>query len=501
MNTDAARALAIQVEAQQDLYFFARYMFKERRNFKWLHSWHHRRICDALMRVYRGECTRLIINIPPRYSKTELAVVNFIAWSLGKAPDSEFIYTSYSSRLAANYSYEARGMILNPAYARVFPELRLKGDSKAKDEWRTTAGGLVYAAGSGGTITGYGAGKVREGFGGAIIIDDPHKADEATSDLIRKGVIEWFQNTVESRKNNPNTPIILIMQRLHEEDLSGWLLGDRKPDNKPRAGGNGEVWEHLNLPAIQPDGTALWPEKHTIETLRIMERASPYVFAGQYLQRPAPLAGGFFKPDRIEIVDALPATAKRACRAWDLAATAGGGDPTAGGLMYDGGDGYFYIADMVHDHMGPDDVVKALLNTAAIDGKDVVVRIPQDPGQAGKSQAKSLVGKLAGYPVKALPVTGDKAARASPFAAQVNVGNVRMVRGEWNRPLIEEMRSFPNAKHDDRIDALSDAFNQLNEGNLGLFEFIKQQSEDAQRAQEAEAKQQESNSWLNHLAK
>lgn len=490
MSTDAARDLAIHIEAQADLYFFARYMFKERRGYRWMRNHHHQQICDALMRVYRGECTRLIINIPPRYSKTELAVVNFIAWSLGKAPDSEFIYTSYSARLAANYSYEARGMILHPAYGRVFPSVQLKGDSKAKDEWRTTAGGLVYAAGSGGTITGYGAGKVRDGFGGAIIIDDPHKASEATSDVMRQNVIDWFQTTLESRKNSPSTtPIILIMQRLHEEDLAGWLL----------AGGNGETWEHLNLPAIQADGTALWPAKHNIETLRRMEMASPYVFAGQYLQSPAPLAGGFFKPDRIEIVDALPATAKRACRGWDLGATEGGGDPTAGGLMYDGGDGYWYIADMVHGQMGPDDVEKALINTAKIDGFNIQIRLPQDPGQAGKSQAKSLVRMLSGYSVQAETVTGEKATRASAFAAQVNVGNVRMVRGEWNRPLIEEMRNFPNAKNDDRIDALADAFNHLNEGNLGLFEHLQQEAERL-NARKEEQKQGNAESWLNHLA-
>ena len=304
-STDAARELAIRAEAQADLYFFARYMFRERRGYKWLHNWHHRLICDALMRVYRGETTRLIINIPPRYSKTELAVVNFMAWCLGHAPDSEFIYTSYSGRLASNYSYETRGLIQHPAYARAFPALTLMQNSSAKDEWRTSAGGLVYAVGAGGTITGYGAGKERPEFGGAIIIDDPHKADEARSDIMRANVIDWFQNTLESRKNSPSrTPIILIMQRLHEEDLAGWLL----------AGGNGEKWEHLNLPAITDAKEALWPAKHSIEQLRVMEKASPYVFAGQYLQRPAPLAGGFFKPDRIEIVDALPADVGRDVR-------------------------------------------------------------------------------------------------------------------------------------------------------------------------------------------
>ncbi len=141
---------------------------------------------------------------------------------------------------------------------RVFPEFELRDDSKAKDDWRTAKGGVCYSQGTGGTITGFGAGKFRDSFGGAIIIDDPHKASEARSNTIRKGVIEWFQNTLESRTNSPDTPIIVIMQRLHEEDLAGWLLD----------GGNGEEWGSiLCLSAIQPDGSALWPEKHNIETL------------------------------------------------------------------------------------------------------------------------------------------------------------------------------------------------------------------------------------------
>lgn len=292
MITKSDYKLAIQIEAQEDLYFFSRYMFKERRKYKWLHNWHHRVVCDALMKVFRGETKRLIINIPPRYSKTELAVINFMAWCFGKVPDSEFIHISYSATLAANNAFQTRNLVQETAFKNVFPDFVLRDDSKAKDDWRTKAGGVCYAQGTGGTITGFGAGKFRDSFGGAIIIDDPHKASEATSSTIRKNVIEWFQNTLESRTNSPETPIIVIMQRLHEEDLAGWLLD----------GGNGEEWEHICLSAIQPDGTALWPEKHTIERLRIMEETSPYVFSGQYLQRPSPPAGGFLSLIKLRLL-------------------------------------------------------------------------------------------------------------------------------------------------------------------------------------------------------
>jgi predicted phage terminase large subunit-like protein len=449
-ETSEQERFAASVMAREDLYFFARWMFLNRRGYKWQRSQHHKLICDALTRVYRGETRRLIINIPPRYSKTELAVVNFMAWALGHHPDAEFIYTSYSARLAANFSWQTRELLSHPAYGQVFPSARLKADSKAKDEWRTTEGGTVYAAGSGGSITGYGAGKHRPAFSGAIIIDDPHKADEANSDVIRQGVIDWFQNTLESRKNSPDTPIILIMQRLHEDDLSGWLL----------RGGNGEIWEHLCLPAIQADGTPLWPQKHSLEELRRMGNASPYVFAGQYMQTPAPLSGGIFKPGKIEPVDAIPNDVTRWTRSWDLASIANG-DYSAGVKLGRLSDGRYIIADMERFREGPDVRDAAIKNAAFRDGKQTKIGLPQDPGQAGKTQILYLTRALAGYSVLSSPESGDKVTRAEPFAAQVNVGNVLMLKGGWNQALIDEMRMFPNGKYDDQIDALSRAFSVI----------------------------------------
>lgn len=432
--------------AREDLYFFARWMFRRRRGYQWARAAHHRTIADALMRVFRGECTRLIINVPPRYSKTELAVVNFIAWALGQAPDSEFIHVSYASPLAVANSANVRAMLQHEAYAEIFPGTRL--DSDAKGHWSTSAGGVMYAVGAGGTITGFGAGKDRPGFGGAIIVDDPHKADEARSDTVRKSVIDWFQNTLESRQNAPGrTPIILIMQRLHEDDLSGFLL----------RGGNGEAWDHVCLPAITDDGAALWPEKHDLEALRRMEQANPYNFAGQYMQAPAPADGGIFKPDAMPVVDALPAVPTEWVRGWDLAATTGG-DWTAGGRLGKLKDGRFVIADMVRMRAGPDDRDAAIRNTASRDGGRVKISLPQDPGQAGKTQVLHLSRMLAGYPVHSSPETGDKVTRAEPFASQVNVGNVLMLRGDWNADLIAEMRLFPNGRADDQVDALSRAF-------------------------------------------
>ncbi len=447
---EAARLLLERRAARNSLLSFTKTIFKSRRGYEWQEAAHHITICNALERVFRGECKRLIINIPPRYSKTEL-IKNFIGWAFGHVPDCEFIYTSYSGRLAAASSWDVRGLAQEPIYRAIFPGLALRDDSQAKDEWRTTAGGIMYAVGAGGTITGYGAGKHRPGFGGALLIDDPLKADEARSDVIRQNVIDWFQNTFESRKNSPETPIILIMQRLHESDLAGWLLN----------GGNGEQWEHVCLPALQDDGTALWPEKHDVDELRRMQAASPYTFAGQYQQRPAPAEGGLFKPDRIEVIDALPADAHGFIRGWDLASVVNAGDWTAGPRIGKLADGRYVIADMVRVQEGPDQRDATMKATATRDGTGTRISIPQDPGQAGKTQVAYLTKMFAGYRVTASPESGDKVTRAEPFASQVNVGNVVMVRGPWNAALIDEMRMFPNGTFDDQIDGCSRAFSEL----------------------------------------
>lgn len=466
--TDPAKRIAAAGWAREDLYEFSRWMFLERKGFRWQRARHHQLICDALMKVYRGETKRLIINIPPRYSKTELAVVNFIAWCFGKHPDCEFIHTSYSTPLAVNNSTQIRNLIQHEAYREIFPGTELATD--AGHHWKTTAGGVMYATGSGGTITGFGAGKIRDEFSGAIVIDDPHKADEANSDTVRGGVIEWFKNTLESRVNDPRTPIIVIMQRLHEADLAGWLLGDRGRDmaGPPVEGGNGEVWEHLCLSAWNDDRTPLWPEKHSVADLQRMEKAKPYVFAGQYRQRPSPPDGGVIKPDLMTIVEVVPPGVVEWCRGWDLGAS-DDGDFTAGGKVGRLADGRYIIAGMVREQYRTNMRDMLIKTTAANDGRLLKQSLPQDPGQAGKSQVLAFAQMLAGHNVHFSPESGDKVVRATPLASQINAGNVLLLKGAWNEAFIEECRLFPNGKYDDQVDAAARGFNGLLHPTAGIF--------------------------------
>ncbi len=252
---------------------------------------HYLTIVRALERVMRGECKRLIINVPPRYGKTEL-LIHFIAWSLGFYPDSNFIYVSYAHSLAKKQTQTIKEIVRRIDYQEVFG-VKLKEDTQAKDNFETAQNGSVYAVGAGGTIVGRGAGiKGCSRFGGCIVIDDIHKPSEASSDTIREGIIEWYHNTLQSRVNSPLTPIILIGQKVHENDLSDRL---RK-----------ENYETVIIPAIDASGNALHPEMHDIATLRRMQEVMPYDFAAQYQQDPQPAGGGIFKPEWFPLLDLEP---------------------------------------------------------------------------------------------------------------------------------------------------------------------------------------------------
>jgi hypothetical protein len=253
---------------------------------------HHITIIRELVKVINGETKRLIINVAPRYGKTEL-IINFVAWALAQFPKSNFIYVSYSHSLAKKQTHTIKQIIESPHYRKIMG-VELRGDTQAKDNFETTAGGSVYAVGSGGTITGRGAGIQGEReFGGAIVCDDLLKPDEATSDIVREGVNEWYYNTLQSRTNSPHTPIIFIGQRLHEDDICARLIG------------TGE-YKTVILPAIDVAGNALHPEMHDIYTLRKMQHDSPYNFASQYQQDPQPAGGGIFKPEWFKLYDIEP---------------------------------------------------------------------------------------------------------------------------------------------------------------------------------------------------
>lgn len=311
MNFEDPNSLkVIRFKCEKSLLFQTRYLYKKRQGRRFIVAEPHEKIAEALEKVLRGEITKLIINIAPRYGKTELAVKNFIAHGLALNPAAKFIHLTYSSKLALDNSEEAKDIVMSEAYQELF-DVHIKKDSKAKDKWYTTAGGGIYAASTGGQVTGFGAGKIdlsdqdeqekeelnedamdeffdgmkeindKNEFGGAIIIDDPIKPEDAYSQVRRQRINERFETTIRNRVNSRKTPIIIIQQRVHVNDLSGYLL-----EVEP-----GE-WTVLKLPCLKDDGTALWPLKHTVEELLKLKRISEYVFDGQYQQNPTKIKRG-----------------------------------------------------------------------------------------------------------------------------------------------------------------------------------------------------------------
>jgi predicted phage terminase large subunit-like protein len=290
-------------------------MFPKMNRTKFIVNHHHIKICDVLDAIVDGKLRKVIFNIAPRYTKTELVVKTFMAYGFAINPACNFINISYSDELANDNSEEVRDIVKSSEYRALFPYVQIKHGSDSKKKWSTTAGGGVYAVASGGQITGFGAGVMdeeemadainsvdvgqdRTTFAGAIIIDDPIKPEDALSETVRERVNNRFETTIRNRVNSRNTPIIIIMQRLHEHDLCGYLI-ELEPDE----------WTVISLPCIYEEGgvkKALWPHKHTLEELYKIKEANSYVFETQYMQNPKPIEGLMY--EKFKTYEILPAT-------------------------------------------------------------------------------------------------------------------------------------------------------------------------------------------------
>lgn len=314
MTTAEQQAFARRVECEEDGLYFARYFFKQRMGSKMLVAPHHRVMQRTLQRVIDGEITRLIINVPPGYTKTELATINMICRGLALNGRARFMHLSYSHNLALLNSSTARGVVKSQVYQGMWP-MALRDDADSKAMWWTERGGGVYASSAAGQVTGFRAGHMEPGWQGALLIDDPVKPDDAYSETVRGGINSRFNETIKSRLALETTPLVVIMQRIHYEDLSGYLL----------RGGSGEMWHHLCLPVIidsgekypeenthgipiehgLPDGW-LWPAKHD-ERHRVALFAHRRTAEAQYMQRPRRFnaEGALWDEDMIAAAHAL----------------------------------------------------------------------------------------------------------------------------------------------------------------------------------------------------
>ncbi len=433
----------------------------------------HALIGEHLEAVLQGEIQRLMIFAPPQHGKSELTSVRFPVFWLAHRPNDPVIITSYASSLASSKSAQGRAIVESPAFRALFPGIETDRESRAKDHWQLAGyrGGII-AAGVGGAITGHGA--------MLGIIDDPiENWEQAQSQTYRDRAWDWYRATFRTRIWEGGA-IILIMTRWHEIDLAGRLLQDQGP-----------LWTVLRLPALAetpeardfnnaflglPEGEPdpldrtpdepLAPERFSREELeRIRRDVGSIAWATEYQGVPRTPEGYLFKRHWFELVDAAPAKATRV-RYWDKAGTEQGGSYTAGVLMARTEDGLYVIEDVVRGQWSALQRELVIEQTTLLDAHKygttgVHIWLEQEPGSGGKESAEQTVRQLAGYAVHRETVSGAKETRWEPFRAQCEAGNVKLVRGPWTGPFIEELTAQPNARFKDQTDAAGGAFNKL----------------------------------------
>jgi predicted phage terminase large subunit-like protein len=405
---------------------------------------HHRLLIRELEGLAAGRWDRLMLLLPPGSAKSTYASLLFPPWFLANKPWAHVIAASHTASLARSFGRGVRALI-QEHYTRL--GLRIDSNNRAAGRFGVVGGGSYFATGVRGPITGRRA--------DLLLIDDPVKSQaEADSGMARDHLWDWFRSDLVTRLK-PGGRICLVMTRWHPDDLGGRLLQ------------SADAWRVVRLPALaeQDDllgrtpGDPLWPEWEDAAALR-RKRAvlGDRTFEALFQQSPRSSGGRLFKINQLVI------TTERArgtsVRAWDLAASTDG-DWTVGVLLTRTEEDSYQVTNIMRLQGGPEAVVQAIRDAAASDGSDVVIGLPQDPGQAGRSQILYLTKALAGYRVVSSRESGSKETRAMPVASQVNAGAVTLLQAAWNRDFLEELQDFPGGAKDDQVDALSRAFSMV----------------------------------------
>lgn len=419
-------------------------------------NWHIHAMAHALEQVRAGKTKRLIITLPPRSLKSILASVAFPAFVLGHDPTKKIICASYSIELAIKHANDMRTIVRSPFYQRMFPHMRLKLVKDSETELITTKRGGRFTTSVGGTLTGRG--------GNIIIIDDPMKPDEAMSETSRGNVTRWFETTLLSRLNSKSEDaIIVIMQRLHVDDLAGALL---------ERGG----WEHLDLPAIadspehvpigaglfhhRDPGEVLDPIREPLDVLmRMKESMGSMAFSAQYLQRPVPAEGNLIKRDWLRFSDPPSPGKSRdlVIASWDTALKANElSDYSVGTVWLLRGD-TCYLLDLVRAKLEYPALKAAVLQMRTRWG--VALTLIEDRGSG-----ISLVQDLRRENFKVIPIEAetDKETRLYSVQGKFEAGSVIFPKdAPWLDDLITELLAFPASRHDDQVDSISQALSWI----------------------------------------
>jgi predicted phage terminase large subunit-like protein len=422
----------------------------------YLHNWHVDAIVYALLQVHAGQSPRLIITQPPRSLKSICTSVAFVAWSLGHDPSKRFACVSYSQELAATFARQFRVVVNSDWYRQLFPSMRIAKDTEI--ECVTTKGGGRFAVPVGGSFTGRGA--------DIIIVDDPMKAGDAPSETARRTVNEWYGATLLSRLDDKEQgAIILVMQRLHEDDLAGTLL---------LKGG----WEHLDLPAIAEEdqniligpgavhsrkkGEVLHPERESRDRLEEIRREMGSLnFSAQYLQRPVPLEGNLIKRVWLRYYDDAPSRGPgfEIVQSWDVASTTGEINDWSVCTTWLKTKRRYYLLDVWRGRLEFPHLKRKLVALAREHCPRRILIEQAGPGL-------HLIQELKADPQSGVPVPigikpeGDKLVRMEAQSARFEAEQVHLPKdAQWLGEFLHEILAFPNARHDDQIDSVSQFLN------------------------------------------
>lgn len=447
---------------------------------KMIPNWHMRYICDEMQkcaeRVFKGE-ERLhdeIFNVPPGSSKSTICSVMFPIWVWTRMPSARSICCSFSDKLANRLSRISRRLIKSPEFANVFPDIKLREDQDAIEEFGIYGGGVRFAIGSGSQVMGSHA--------HFIIIDDPINPKNVLSELELDRINNWIKEELSGRKvDKMMTVTFLIMQRLHQNDPSA-MMGAKKRVKWVRIPAVDSYvvsppgLKKYYIKGVGPDKTLgyLDPKRMPQRALDEVQEGprGDYVFAGQFGQDPVPPGGGMFKVKRIirwPVTKRLPKF-KQIVRFWDKAGTLGGGAYTVGIKMGITAENRIFILDVIRDQLDSFAREKLIRQTARMDGRHVIIGLEQEGGSGGKESVEGTVRRLVGFNVKVIVPKGKKEDRADPFSTQVNAGNVHMLTDangkdlHWNAAYIDELKFFPVSTFKDQVDASSGCFSVLLKG-------------------------------------
>ncbi|MBS3775805.1 MAG: phage terminase large subunit [Bacteroidales bacterium] len=471
---------AMRKLVQSSFYYFLLYFWDEYSQEDFKDNWHIPYICNELQvmaeRVAAGLPKEydLLINVPPGSTKTCIVSIMFPAWCWTRWYWMRFITAAYTSTLSLESAEFSRDIIKSAKFKDLFPELEVKRDKDIKSNFRIVKrekrpgtidrqrlGGNRFSTSVDGTLMGF--------HGNIQIVDDPLDPKRASAETILDSTNRWVTETLFSRKVDKNvTPLILIMQRLHQNDTTGSIL-DRRSDKVKHICIPGEIRnyrEQVHPPELveKYKDDLMDPKRLSWEVLEEFEaEVGQYAYSGQIGQKPVPPGGGMFKVDMISYLRELPNPVHilKSVRYWDKAATQGGGTYTVGVKMHQIRQGKWIISDVKRGQWATGVREQLIRSTAESDGPNVEVWVEQEPGSGGKESAEATIRNLAGFSVFADKVTGDKVRRADAYSVQVNNGNIQLIEDHWNKEFINEHRFFPYSTYKDQVDAAAGAFAKL----------------------------------------